>query len=97
MTRTINLSNTQFRYQIVFFTHIYGYVWFGIFFLGKLAVGIFRLLQLIKYVIRNDDEHCMLNLSTSNLLNICTSRVQLQVAHVELPVELCPLCCVDSK
>ena len=29
MTRTINLSNTQFRYQIVFFIHIhvYGYVW----------------------------------------------------------------------
>ena len=27
MTRTINLSYTQFRYQIVFFIHIYGYVW----------------------------------------------------------------------
>ena len=27
MTRTINLSNTQFRYQIVFFIHMYGYVW----------------------------------------------------------------------
>ena len=27
MTRTNNLSNTQFRYQIVFFIHIYGYVW----------------------------------------------------------------------
>ena len=27
MTRTINLSNTQFRYQLVFFVHIYGYVW----------------------------------------------------------------------
>ena len=27
MTRTINLSNTQFRYQLVFFVHIYGYIW----------------------------------------------------------------------
>ena len=27
MTRTINVSNTQFRYQIVFFIHKYGYVW----------------------------------------------------------------------
>ena len=27
MTRTINLSNTQFRYQLVFFIHIYGYIW----------------------------------------------------------------------
>ena len=27
MTRTMNLSNTQFKYQIVFFIHIYGYVW----------------------------------------------------------------------
>ena len=24
---TINLSNTQFRYQLVFFVHIYGYIW----------------------------------------------------------------------
>ena len=27
MTRTINLSNTQFSYQLVFFIHIYGYIW----------------------------------------------------------------------
>ena len=27
MTRTINLSNTQFRYQLVFFVHIYDYIW----------------------------------------------------------------------
>ena len=27
MTRTINLSNTQFRYQLVFFIHMYGYIW----------------------------------------------------------------------
>ena len=27
MTRTNNLSNTQFKYQIVFFIHIYGYIW----------------------------------------------------------------------
>ena len=27
MTRTINLSNTQFRYQLVFFIHINGYIW----------------------------------------------------------------------
>ena len=27
MTRTINLSNTQFRYQLVFFVHICGYIW----------------------------------------------------------------------
>ena len=27
MTRTINLSNTQFRYQLVFFVHMYGYIW----------------------------------------------------------------------
>ena len=27
MTRTNNLSNTQFGYQIVFFIHVYGYVW----------------------------------------------------------------------
>ena len=27
MTRTINLSNTKFRYQLVFFVHIYGYIW----------------------------------------------------------------------
>ena len=27
MTRTINLSNTQSRYQIVFFVHIYSYIW----------------------------------------------------------------------
>ena len=26
MTRTINLSNTQFRYQIVFFIHVHGYI-----------------------------------------------------------------------
>ena len=25
VTRTINLSNTQFRYQLVFFAHIYGW------------------------------------------------------------------------
>ena len=27
MTRTINLSNTQFRHQLVFFVDIYGYIW----------------------------------------------------------------------
>ena len=27
MTRTVNLSNMQFRYQLVFFVHTYGYVW----------------------------------------------------------------------
>ena len=27
LIRTINLSNTQFRYQLVFFVHIYGYIW----------------------------------------------------------------------
>ena len=27
MTRTINLSNTKFRYQLVFFVHMYGYIW----------------------------------------------------------------------
>ena len=27
LTRTINLANTQFRYQLVFFIHIYGYIW----------------------------------------------------------------------
>ena len=27
MTRTINLSNTQFRYQLVFFIHLHGYIW----------------------------------------------------------------------
>ena len=27
MTRTINLSNTQFRYHLVFFVHINGYIW----------------------------------------------------------------------
>ena len=27
MTRTNNLSNTQFRYQIVFIIHIHGYIW----------------------------------------------------------------------
>ena len=27
MTRTINISNIQFRYQLVFFVHIYGYIW----------------------------------------------------------------------
>ena len=27
MTKTINLSNTQFRYQFVFFVHIHGYIW----------------------------------------------------------------------
>ena len=27
MTRTNNLSNTQFGYQIVFFIHIHGYIW----------------------------------------------------------------------
>ena len=27
MTRTINLSNTQFRYQLIFFVHTYGYIW----------------------------------------------------------------------
>ena len=27
MTRTINLSNTQFRYQLVFFVHTYGHIW----------------------------------------------------------------------
>ena len=27
MTRIINLSNTQFRYQLVFFIHIHGYIW----------------------------------------------------------------------
>ena len=43
MTRTNNLSNTQFGYQLVLFIHIYGWlkVAFGIFYLGKLAVGSF--------------------------------------------------------
>ena len=27
MKKTINLSNTQFRYQLVFSVHIYGYIW----------------------------------------------------------------------
>ena len=27
MTRTITLSNTQFRYKLDFFVHIYGYIW----------------------------------------------------------------------
>ena len=27
MTRIPNLSNTQSRYQLVFFVHIYGYIW----------------------------------------------------------------------
>ena len=27
MTRTINLSNTQFRYQLVFFVYMYDYIW----------------------------------------------------------------------
>ena len=27
MKRTINLFNTQFRYQLVFFIHIYGCIW----------------------------------------------------------------------
>ena len=27
MTRTNNLFNTQFRYQIVFFIYIHGYIW----------------------------------------------------------------------
>ena len=27
MTRTINLSNTQFGYQIVFFIHTHRYIW----------------------------------------------------------------------
>ena len=37
MKRTINLSNTQFRYQLVFFIHMYGWLKFafGIFCLGK--------------------------------------------------------------
>ena len=51
MKRTINLSNTQFRYQLVFFIHIYGCIWlyswlkvaFGIFCLGKTCGGIFCL------------------------------------------------------
>ena len=30
MKRTINLSNTQFRYQLVFFIHIYGCIWLHI-------------------------------------------------------------------
>ena len=30
MKRTINLSNTQFRYQLVFFIHIYGCMWLHI-------------------------------------------------------------------
>ena len=45
MKRTTNLSNTQFRYQLVFFIHIYGWlkVAFGIFCLGKTCGGIFCL------------------------------------------------------
>ena len=45
MKRTINLSNTQFRYQLVFFIDIYGWlkVAFGIFCLGKTCGGIFCL------------------------------------------------------
>ena len=30
MTRTINLSNKQFRYQLVFFVDMYGYIWLHI-------------------------------------------------------------------
>ena len=43
MTRTINLSNTQFRYQIVFFIHMYGWlkVAIGIFYLGKTSLQVF--------------------------------------------------------
>ena len=43
-----------------------------------------RHLCLIKYVIRNDYEHCSVESIYFYLLNICTSRVLLQVAHVEL-------------
>ena len=37
ITRTINLSNTQFRYQLVLLIHIYGWlkVAIGILYLGK--------------------------------------------------------------
>ena len=37
MTRTNNLPNTQFGYQLVLFIHIYGWlkVAIGIFYLGK--------------------------------------------------------------
>ena len=45
MARTINLSNMQFRYQLVFFIHIYGWlkIAFGIFCLDKTCGGIFCL------------------------------------------------------
>ena len=43
MTRTINLSNAQFKYQLVFFMHIYGYIWLAEGCLGKTFGGIFCL------------------------------------------------------
>ena len=45
ITRTINLSYTKFRYQLVFFIYIYGWlkVAFGICCLGKTYGGIFCL------------------------------------------------------
>ena len=37
--QTINLSNTQFRYQLVFFIHMYGYIWLAEGCLGKNCHG----------------------------------------------------------
>ena len=42
MTRTNNLSNTQFGYQIVLFIHIHDYIWLAEGWL-KVAIGIFCL------------------------------------------------------
>ena len=61
MTKTINLSNTQFSYQLVFFVHIYGYVWLAEgclwHFLSRqnlqwhlLPGGMYTLLQLNKFI-----------------------------------------------
>ena len=41
MTRTINLSNTQFRYQLDFWVHTYGYIWLASFVEAKFVVASF--------------------------------------------------------
>ena len=45
MTRTINLSNTQFRYELVFFVHIYSYMCYILWVLSPFKEGLMLILN----------------------------------------------------
>ena len=60
MKRTINLSNTQFRYQLVFFVHMYGCIWLHVWLAeGSLSYWPTQLRELRPEVYRMGKVECL--------------------------------------